>query len=369
MKFASSRVGGRLIVIGVIVAVVCLTTAFYENRVDDDKFMAFGVRIKDENKRQEYRLEVRSRQIKRLKEVQQESDAPPEIVQLLSFPNSGTTYTLATVSKTTQHCTAMQRKAKLLVNPESPDGPWYHKKCDPTFDLPKKYVLNKSHCLTLSKYIDSYKLTDVRDDPLLFEKACHIGSSGGDPYSYDLSLIKKNVHLIRNPFDNVVSRFQFDWKAEHVRNLDDNYKKTKKGFHEFCTLHNERYSTENQDAFVRPEHKDLISKVPCVGEFFRYIIWHNQAIRMIKKMNVPSITVHYEDFNEKFEETLDSLLSFLEEEQVGDPALFLWHDYPEYYDEETRKAAKTLMKEWATKETWALIQHYMEPRTMSETSR
>eukprot|EP00978_Attheya_sp_CCMP212_P041422 scaffold237497_cov58-Attheya_sp.AAC.2 len=367
MEFASSKLGGRLI--GVVIAVACLTLGVYEHRVEhDEAFMVYGVRIKDKNERNAYRMQVKSRAVQRLKGVQQDSYDPPGIVQLLSFPNSGTTYTLATVSQATQHCTSSQAKTELLVNPESPNGPYYHKKCDPRFDLPKKYVLNKSHCLTMSKYRESYKLTKERDNPLLFQDACHIGSSSGQDFNYDLSLIKKTVHLIRNPFDNVVSRFRYSWNKDHEHNLEDAYEKTNEGFHEFCSLHNEIYSTEHQNAFVKPEHKDLISKVPCAGEFFRYIIWHNQAIKMIKKTKAPSINVYYEDYNEKFDETMDTLLSFLEEEQVADPSSFFWHDYPEYYDEEARKAAAILMKEWATKDTWALIQHYMEPHTMSETA-
>jgi len=368
IEFAISKLGGRLIC--VVFAVACLTLGVYEHRVDhDDDFMVYGVRIKDKNERKAYRMQVKSRAVQRLKGVQQDGYDPPGIVQLLSFPNSGTTYTLATVSKATHHCTASQSKTELLVNPESPTGPYYNNKCDPTFDLPKKYVLNKSHCLTMSKYRESYKLTKERDNPLLFEDACHSGSSGGMDYNYDLSLIKKTVHLIRNPFDNVISRFRFSWNRDHAHNLEDAYEKSNEGFHEFCRLHNEIYSTEHQNAFVKPKHKDLISKVPCAGEFFRYIIWHNQAINMIKKTKVPSINVYYEDYNEKFDETMDKLLSFLEEEQVADPSLFFWHDYPEYYDEEARKAATILMKEWATKETWALIQHYMEPHTMAEMNR
>jgi hypothetical protein len=198
-----------------------------------------------------------------------------------------------------------------------------------------------------------------------FERGCHIGNEN-NPCNYDLKLVKKNIHLVRNPFDNVVARFHNSFKTykegEPFKQDSKNsgvYEKSLNGFLSYCSWHNVEYSSKHTDAFlVDPKHEALAKKVPCVAEFFKYVTWHNLAFETIKKMGVPSMILYYEDYN--YEETLPNLLSFLEAEEVSEAPAFFWHDYPEYYGEEARSAAMTLMKSWASKDTLGLISRYLD---------
>jgi hypothetical protein len=286
---------------------------------------------------------------------------PPGIVHLMSFPNSGTTYTLHSIQQATRECTASHVAGNLSFEPGeiAPNsdnrGPYYQ--CELKSWLPDKYVLSKTHCRVFPKRHDTYKIATIdATTPENFQEGCHVSGRA----NYDLNLVKKNVHLIRNPFDNVVARFHSCFKKEYIEEFTGLYEKTYEGFNEYCAWHNEKYSSENTSDFLLPEHEELALKVPCVGEFYRYIAWHNLANIMIEKMGVPSVTIHYEDYNENFEETISGLVSFLETEQISEPLPFFWHDYPDYFDDDARDAAVILMKSWASDETWDLIRRYVD---------
>jgi hypothetical protein len=194
-----------------------------------------------------------------------------------------------------------------------------------------------------------------------FQKHCHVS----EKFNYDLNLVKKNVQLVRNPFDNVVARFHSSFKS-YEEGFTGIYEKTYEGFHQYCAWHNKEFSSKRTSDFVLPEHEELALKVPCLGEFFKYIAWHNLANMTIEKMGVPSMTIYYEDYNENFHETFSGLISFLETKQVSEPLPFFWHDYPEYFDEDARNAATILMKSWASHETWDMIRRYVDSNLISD---
>jgi hypothetical protein len=309
---------------------------------------------------------IRERRQKALElKLQQKSrQYPPGIIHLMSFPNSGTTFTLASVEAATKSCTASHisnPNTSPEVLPKSKNtGPFYQCKQRDS-QLPGKYVLTKSHCHSFCKKCHTFEL-DIEQEG--FERGCHMGSKE-HPCNYDLKLVKKNIHLVRNPFDNVVARFHNSFKTykegEPFKESTDSgvYNKSLNGFLSYCSWHNAEYSSKHTDAFlVDPKHAGLAKKVPCVGEFFKYITWHNLAFETIQKMGVPSMILYYEDYN--YEETLPTILSFLEAEEVSEAPAFFWHDYPEYYGEEARSAAMTLMKSWASKDTLGLISRYLD---------
>jgi len=292
---------------------------------------------------------------------------PPGIVHLMSFPNSGTTYTLSSIQKATRDCTASHASNISFkpgeIAPNSGNiGPYYH--CELDSWLPDKYVLSKTHCQSFCKQCHTHMVATRDTIQETFQEGCHVSET----YNYDLNLVKKNVHLVRNPFDNVVARFHSSFKKDNSDGFSDLYEKTYEGFNEYCAWHNEIYSSEHTSVFLLPEHKELASKVPCLGEFFKYIAWHNMANTMIEKMGVPSVMLHYEDYNENFEETFSGLVSFLETEQVSEPIPFFWHDYPDYFEDDAMDAAVILMKSWASDETWDLIRRYVDSDSISDAS-
>eukprot|EP00978_Attheya_sp_CCMP212_P039141 scaffold200979_cov52-Attheya_sp.AAC.1 len=149
-----------------------------------------------------------------LKLEQELQEHPPEIIHLMSFPNSGTTFTLASVEALTKSCTASHISSQTTpeVMPKSSNtGPFYQCKQRDS-QLPEKYVLTKAHCDSFCKQCHTYKVADRDTKQKGFERGCHIGNED-HPCNYDLKLVKKNIHLVRNPFDNVVARFHNSFKT------------------------------------------------------------------------------------------------------------------------------------------------------------
>eukprot|EP00978_Attheya_sp_CCMP212_P003269 scaffold6777_cov51-Attheya_sp.AAC.1 len=131
-----------------------------------------------------------------LKLEQELQEHPPGIIHLMSFPNSGTTFTLASVEALTKSCTASHISAKNTpeVMPKSSNtGPFYQCKQRDS-QLPGKYVLTKAHCDSFCKTCHTYQVADRDTKQKGFERGCHIGNED-HPCNYDLKLVKKNIHL------------------------------------------------------------------------------------------------------------------------------------------------------------------------------
>jgi hypothetical protein len=332
-----------------------------ENRI---KSLALAV-MPEEDDKEVHRKQKKVKASER-KNQQRLQEHPPGVVHLMSFPNSGTTYTLTAIQKTTRQCTASHqyhpKSAPGMVLPNSSNiGPYYE--CEIDSWLPDNYVLSKSHCKSFCTLCFTYDVAQKLSQEK-FQEHCHESKK----VSYDLTTVKKNVHLVRNPFDNVVARFHNNFKQSYEERFTGIYEKTYEGFHQYCAWHNEEFSTKHSSIFLSANHKELALKVPCLGEFYKYIAWHNLANMTIEKMGVPSLTIHYEDYHENFHETFSALISFLETKQEIEPLPFFWHDYPEYFDEDARNAATILMKSWASNETRALIDRYLDSNLMSDAS-
>jgi hypothetical protein len=176
----------------------------------------------------------------------------PGIVWLLSFPNSGTTYTLKVIQDMTNTTTATNYGGSEQTGyiPSIPifantDGPFARY---PQHDIPKKYILTKTHChgknnpetvndfITLCRTGDkkfsnrtvistSYNIHHINGSrqQQLDEKGAateagtdtdNIRSGPGQGQGIKIHRI---VHLIRNPFDNIVARLHYQrkrWKHE-----------------------------------------------------------------------------------------------------------------------------------------------------------
>jgi hypothetical protein len=130
----------------------------------------------------------------------------PEIAWLMTYPNSGTTYTLKLIQQYTNTTTATNygneqniRNDSIPVHPAMKNGPF------PRFlewQLPPRYILTKTHCGGTSLSPDPLEYVEtVRS----FEIACRSGSrienNGELKVTYSMDIPKRAVHLIRSPFD------------------------------------------------------------------------------------------------------------------------------------------------------------------------
>jgi len=181
------------------------------------------------------------------------------------------------------------------------------------------------------------------------------------PVRYDSDIVKKAVHVIRSPFDNIVARFHLEQKRHsrvgHTAWLA-NHPNDKIGFQKWCA--DVDASNELMEArWTDPELSKALEGVPCHAEFFRYIQWHNLAFTTARDMGVPTFVLHYENYRDRFDVTLQGLLSFLELPHVKKgPAFDIGKEYAEFYTNSQRKAVAELVRELASVESWMHMRDY-----------
>lgn len=307
-----------------------------------------------------------------------DNDHPlPPLAWLMSFPNSGTSYTMQMIKKVTSLRTASNYGQEsvgenglgvsLFATNETSSSaagpPFWISPTNPKYKNPSKgYILTKTHCgsrcqnCSVSKYLESHSLFlenclegsyNVKD-----EDGCLTKKVG----SYNTSLVQRAVHLIRDPFDNVVSRFHL-YNKHHA----NAYPRSREGFRRFCSDEGKRYYSEEKDSKFYHAVFDTVKDVPCHADFYRYIQWHNLAFITTWNLGIPSLIIHYENYTDNFKKTQDTLLEFLGQDGLYDaPEFVTGKTYREYYLQEEIDAVHVLFSKLALEKTWTNIQHYFQ---------
>lgn len=135
-----------------------------------------------------------------------EKNNHPEVAWLMTYPNSGTTYTLKMIQQYTSTTTATNygneqdvHNTSIPVHPSMTDGPFLR-----LLDrqLPSQYILTKTHCGGTALSSDP---GDYVETTRSFEVACRSGNriQNESKYetTYSMDIPKRAVHLLRNPFD------------------------------------------------------------------------------------------------------------------------------------------------------------------------
>ena len=328
----------------------------------------------------------------------------PRLAWLLSFPNSGTSYTMKLVETATGHHVASNygdhnlHKATKLSEPFFEDektfaemrsrgsiGPFIAdaggKKMTRTT---QGYVITKTHCggYCFKCAPSKYTLTDNQ-----FMLKC---ASGGWVYqdefkssepiksktTYDPRLISRAVHLIRNPFDNVVSRYHLE--HNHMERYDRQkdlakYDREKDGFRKFCKQLNKNYADEEAEfaKLVKKETGDdalqqaldYVKDVPCYQDLFKYVNWHNHAFTATEELKIPTLLLHYEDYETDFDTTLETLLQFLDQPLASDftKEFIEGKSYAEeYFTDDERHMVKKAVKLLASDVLYKEISRYFD---------
>lgn len=309
----------------------------------------------------------------------------PKLAWLMSFPDSGTTFTTLTIQSASQRSTASnygnmfmdrdgnidrntQRSIPVYINQDN--GPYLFS----SWPLPENYVVTKTHCSGFCT--DCYPGNYIKS-PKRFLYECHVGSlfdpmyakanRGKDPFQYlfyDEKMVKKAVHLIRDPFDNIVSRFHHEYRLAVLRDnhdFPDAYPYNSEGFHKWCAFMSDKYLDEESkwyDDWSGEGAFDKAKSVPCHSEFYKYIQWHNHAFFSTDTlMQIPTMVTHYEDFAKDYDTTLEKLLHFYELPMDGEPKDFYFHTY-DYFTKEEKAATKNFIKLIASPATWQHLEHY-----------
>lgn len=181
-------------------------------------------------------------------------------------------------------------------------------------------------------------------------------------FYYDESVPVKAVHLIRDPFDNLVARLHL-----HIRQLTDTNELAKftddrQGLLNWCSYLDKTFIDEERSYnLIRPKVLSLFHDVPCHGEWFRYVQWHNLALKMTEMMELPVFYLHYERYQQHYDKAVSDLFGFLDLTPVKEPLKFLpGKHYTDYYSDNERRAAARLVKELASPDCWELISSYFE---------
>ena len=316
---------------------------------------------------------------------------------LISFPNSGTTYTIHNTEQVSMRSTAtnyaMELHYKADMVPIRPNkdnfvhGPWQRNNTLPMPPL----ALTKTHC---AGYGDRAPLQNSIVSTERFLNGCTESSQYRDPnnrsshakrksnYKHE-GLVESVIHLIRNPFDNVISRMHHGMKMRQKRlgfSADQirTFMESPKGVMSWCKISDRAFWRErevpkkitNKNKLKRiPFDANLLLKVPCHSEFFRYMEWHNAALRMIEQEKFPSLVIYYEDYETNYNQTVDSILDFLNLSREAPPLPFktgkTYRDL--FFPEETQQATRRLLKAMASKELWSILKRYF-PSTPSNTT-
>ena len=307
------------------------------------------------------------------------SEFTPAIVWLMSFPNSGTSYTMTMVARSTGRAFATNygdeviaddEEETLPIYPRRPEGPYWSglsgKRATPR-PLPDRYVITKTHCGSrcIKCGPDEYIET-----PEFFLKRCASGHGRFAPnrrhvdVEYPPERVAKAIHLIRNPFHNIIARYHLEHRHYQYKNQTDWLKKhenDKKGLQKYCKDLDDEYKKQDEEFFG----KGKVPKAICHGELYKWTQWHNLVHEGLKQMKslheVPVLTIYYEDYSTKFNETVAEILGFLELENIGELREFSARsDYDGYFTEEQLQHAKSLVKSVASDKTWSQIEHYFQ---------
>jgi len=328
---------------------------------------------------------------------------------LLSFPNSGTTFTLSQVEHTTGRTTATNYESEATkttelypVNPNDGDtgtttavakinnrstavgtrvAPFLSNPFLPT----GRYALTKTHCdgyddgrnyARTLQTVDSFYAGCARADvgtrlPVPEPEVVEIDDEN-EPSSrrcrqpnsyvyYDTKRVLKVVHLVRNPYDNVVARMHLGVqlrKQQRAAGGKDDYRSannvvdvsrfndTLEGVRAWCEYVDEIFRDESSLYDDKSEEEDdgdgatafrgepnpagtsrnvtipekvweRMRRVPCHSEWFRYAQWHNTALDMYSapgklRLVSPPLFVFYEDYGRDLNGTSRAIAEYLE---------------------------------------------------------
>lgn len=312
-------------------------------------------------------------------------DAPwPRIAWLMSFPNSGTSFTMKLIQRVTNLTAATNYGKETALRGLSPDGtnvPLYRYSPNGPFllspnlrSVPERYVMTKTHCggrcnsCGPSKYI-------LGEDEFLdwcLRGGKFVRKENDDDVEfvnvhYNASLVQRAIHLIRDPFDNVVSNFHLE---QHEKNKTgdtewlEKYSNDPEGFQSWCAMLDAKFIDEEEESdLISDKTRNMFKDVPCHGDFHRYAQWHNLALKVIQKMELPTLVMHYENYGKDYEGSVEELLGFLQLPRNGElPEFFAGKSYKEkFFTAAQRSATMALVRSLSNKNTWELLKRYDSP--------
>ncbi len=309
-----------------------------------------------------------------------------KIALLLTYPMSGTSFTMKLFGMTTNTSIATTYPSHTLTYYDKNDNPVpvysdpsYNKELNgpgsPYWAIfsnvtthPKNYVLTLSHCRGYCdhpcqphEYIQSF---------LTFEEGCRTILDVHDSkkkYYIPERKVAKMLHLIREPMSNIVSRFHSVYSREQ---LHSKYGENKEGFMKWCENMDADSKFEHESTLISAKIKELMKGVPCHSEFYKYVAWHNRVVELgWNNYRDNTLVVYFEDYNtvEKESEQARRMAEFVDVKvlEMDKEVPTLWKQlqvrmYQDYYTEEQRKNIERFVRALAFDKTMVLLERYFE---------
>ncbi len=180
----------------------------------------------------------------------------PKVAWLMSFPNSGTSFTIHATRHLSNCTTATNYALEGLIRdkpsvpaipgPAGEKGPFLEFIPNLATNIPSRYILTKTHC---AGFCDDCTPNAYVETPRSFQIGCQSGNQAVQtefglknvPVTYNISIVKKAIHIIRHPLDNVVARFHLflSTKKLHHRTVGNatvpiHYPNNRTGFQNWC---------------------------------------------------------------------------------------------------------------------------------------
>lgn len=288
--------------------------------------------------------------------------------------DSGTSYTLHLVREATNTTTAtnyalegdIKDSPSIPIHASAVQGPFFQLCKDRQTTPPTTHILTKTHC---NAFCSDCLPKNYIETPRSFEVSCRSGTKAVADQSgylykqsvtYDQALVTKAVHLFRHPLDNVVARYHLEYNTLRKKEAgwEKSHPNNRTGFVAWCK-EMDNTSQLPKMRWIDPQLMNLLMKIPCHQEFYRYIQWHNLAFDVTRGKGVSVHVVHYHNYSENFDETLKRLLSFLELSRNGKVEQFhAGKVYADYYTQAERQNIRVVIRELASVDTWENLKDY-----------
>lgn len=209
----------------------------------------------------------------------------PQLAWLMSYPNSGTSYSLTMVKRATGVATATNYGDEVTAPGEKSlsvrndaTGPFWEgtsgKLGRAVRPLPRSYILTKTHC--------GARCVACAPEHYMLNHTTFVGTCTQSGYTqpngsrvddhYDANLVARVVHLIRSPFDNVVSRFHHERKRWIQNNMLKNYADTseRNQFRSWCRMVDSGLKPSERRFFGEETYALLQRAGPCHAEIVKW---------------------------------------------------------------------------------------------------